>query len=66
MGRMIPIYNPEAVDPPDQDPGHMVCPICGARLHYDDIYYVITERGYRKIIACQYCIDELAEFVQEE
>ena len=53
------------LDPPDPKPGLMTCPACGAQLYYDDIYFVLTERGYRRIIACQNCIDELAEFVEE-
>lgn len=62
MGRMIHI----SLNPPDPKPGVMTCPSCGAQLYYNDIYYVLPEHGYRKIIACQNCIDELAEFVEEE
>lgn len=53
MGRMIPIYNPEAVDPPEDPPFVGKCPSCGTPLNWDDEVVVLDVDG--SVIGCQYC-----------
>ena len=49
---MLPIYNPDAIDPPEGDfVGE--CPSCGTPLNYDDETIIRDLDG--AIIGCQYC-----------
>ena len=55
MGRMIPIYNAEAVEPPEITPV-MECPVCGADLYEGDRIYYTTDKGHVNVWACTHCL----------
>lgn len=46
------------------------CPECGAELHEGDkVYRIMTRKGKPfqtyEIVACEYCIEDLAEWVED-
>jgi len=55
MGRMVMIYNAEAVEPPEPKPV-MECPACGAELYEGDKIYYTTDKGDLIVWACDNCL----------
>ena len=53
--KMIPFYNPEAVEPPEYDEEEFYCPACGERVFEDTIVYINT---LGEIIGCEFCARE--------
>ena len=51
---MIHFYNPEAVDPPEDDFFVGECPACGTPLTVDDEVYTNDTDG--SVVGCQYCL----------
>lgn len=61
---MIHIYNPNAIEPPDEE-WLGVCPNCGTPLNYDDDVYLADIDN--SVIGCQYCITKRsAEFIFDD
>lgn len=52
--------------PPDPERPLSVCPNCGTELYEGDKEYVIYERGYRKVIGCETCIEDFVEWVEDD
>ena len=47
-------YNPNAVEPPEDDSFVGECPSCGTPLNWDDEVYTNDTDG--SVIGCQYCM----------
>ena len=66
MGRLIYGTPSDRVEPPEEDFDITIeCPECGRELHEGDRVYQIYKKGSPTIIACEYCIDDLADFVED-
>ena len=62
MGRIYYTYNPNAVEPPEEEwEFNIECPNCGLELHEGDLVYEIKN----EIIACEHCIGDLAHYVED-
>jgi len=66
MGRMIPIYNAEAVEPPEECGCTYECPCCGTPLNWDEEVIVRDLDG--AVIGCWYCTTrrDAGEIFEEE
>ncbi len=53
-------YNPEAVEPPEEEEEKMYCPVCDHRIYCGE--YLYFDR-HRECIGCEYCT--FTKFVED-
>lgn len=56
----------KSLTPPDPERPLKVCPNCGTYLYEGDKQYVFYDRGYRKVVACENCIEDFVELVEDD
>ena len=65
MGRMIMVSH-DSIDPPEPMYEYTIeCPECGAELHEGEKVYRIYKNGSPVIVACEYCINSLEDYVED-
>ncbi len=50
---MFRTYNPNAINPPDEEPCPYECPICGTPLNEDEEVYLAANN---EVVGCEFCI----------